>query len=208
MARTNEWTTTHPPGTELARNIDDIIRRLRLDIDERMREFIPNWADEPGPVVLADVYLGVKTSKQVVYPFNYFNGGGYGSEAVYETAGGRVLAVVSTGPLFCPIVLPPGVTIRFIDLHVNRGIVFSIDWSLYSRTFGSATAPSPLESKSVITAGNSTSQMQFEDEDGIVVDGNTMYYVGVEGFGGIPGASFSVYGLRVTYDTPNNLSTI
>lgn len=47
MVYSNSWDDTHPPGSELAKNIDEAIRRLRLDIHERMDHVVADWEADP-----------------------------------------------------------------------------------------------------------------------------------------------------------------
>lgn len=47
MAYTNAWSNAVPAGSDAANTIDDQIRRLRLDIDERMTDLVDNWEADP-----------------------------------------------------------------------------------------------------------------------------------------------------------------
>ncbi len=47
MAYTNAWTNAVPAGSDAANTIDDQIRRLRLDINERMTDLVDNWDSDP-----------------------------------------------------------------------------------------------------------------------------------------------------------------
>lgn len=64
MAYTNAWSVTVPAGSELANTIDDHLRRLRLDIEERMNDIVADWAADP--VVLNASTLPI-TQKGVQY---------------------------------------------------------------------------------------------------------------------------------------------
>lgn len=57
MAYTNAWSVTVPAGSELASTIDDHLRRLRLDIQERMNDIVTDWTADP--VVLSAIAMPV-----------------------------------------------------------------------------------------------------------------------------------------------------
>lgn len=44
---TNPWTNTSPPGSQAANTIDDEIRKLRLDIFQRMSDVVEDWTADP-----------------------------------------------------------------------------------------------------------------------------------------------------------------
>lgn len=64
MAYTNTWDDSRPPGTQLAKNIDDEFRVFRVDVHERMNSLVVDWLADP--VVLQGSMGGAKTGK-IVY---------------------------------------------------------------------------------------------------------------------------------------------
>lgn len=47
MAYTNSWTTVAPAGSAAANTADDEIRKLRLDLEERMNDLVNDWTVDP-----------------------------------------------------------------------------------------------------------------------------------------------------------------
>lgn len=47
MAYTNSWSNTVPAGSAAANTIDDAIKQLRLDIQERMDALVDDWTADP-----------------------------------------------------------------------------------------------------------------------------------------------------------------
>ena len=74
MAHTNPWSNVVPAGSDALNTADDQIRRLRLDIQERMDEVVDDWTTDPvvpqkldvsridGTPDLAVVYTGAAFS--------------------------------------------------------------------------------------------------------------------------------------------------
>lgn len=59
MAYTNvPWTNSVPLGSEAANLADDYLRRLRLDVQERMDDIVEDWInDDPVAVLTRDKYI-------------------------------------------------------------------------------------------------------------------------------------------------------
>ena len=55
MAHTNEWSNIVPAGSDALNTADDQIRRLRLDIQERMDEVVDDWTADPVVPLKLDV---------------------------------------------------------------------------------------------------------------------------------------------------------
>src|SRR6476620_10194348 len=148
MPHTNPWDTTSPPGTELAKNIDDHLRRLRLDITERLADIVDDpYAD---PLVLKNQFTGQKTGKQMVIPFSDFTCSTTGKEIIY---GHGVLNGFSDClVILAPIKLPPGVTITKVEMLMDVGDCTSINWWLYTRNFAAGGSRPSSQTANVIAA--------------------------------------------------------
>ncbi len=66
MAHTNAWSNVVPAGSDPLNTADDQIRRLRLDIQERMDEVVDDWTADPvvpkTTILVAHVYEGAALS--------------------------------------------------------------------------------------------------------------------------------------------------
>ena len=47
MAYTNAWSNIVPAGSDALNTADDQIRRLRLDVQERMDDIVADWTTDP-----------------------------------------------------------------------------------------------------------------------------------------------------------------
>jgi hypothetical protein len=209
MPHTRVWDVTSPPGSQAAAQIDDEIRKLRVDIDERMNELAVNWGLEPGPIDLKPQFKGNVVGKKLVIPFPDFMCHTDGKETrLYP---GFLQSFTDSGQLYASIKLSPGSIITLVELLVDKGDATSVDWDVYSRSFaagsgrpGSQTANVSLSHKNIAGAGvvlDATAVLAIT----VLVD--QMYYIGVDALGPA-GNSFDFYGARVTYDTPDTRNLI
>jgi hypothetical protein len=60
MAKTYPWSTIIPAGTEQASTADDHIRRLRLEIEERMNDIVEDWSADPVVLQTSEVFIGTR----------------------------------------------------------------------------------------------------------------------------------------------------
>lgn len=205
MPHTRVWDVTSPPGSQTANQIDDEIRRLRVDIDERMNEIAVSWGVEPGPIDLQPQFKGNLAGKQMLIHWSEFMCHTDGKETrLYP---GFLQSFTDSGQLYAAIKLSPGTIITLVELLVDKGDATSVDWDVYSRVFaagagrpGSQTANVSLSHKNIAGAGvvlDATAVLA------ITMLGSQMYYVGVDALGPA-GNSFDLYGARVTYTTPDS----
>ena len=206
MPHTNPWNVTDPPGTELAKNIDNSIRKLRVDIGDRFADFMVDVSADP--VVLKPEYRGNVIGKQKLISFAAFNCDTSGKEAEYRA--GYLLAFTDTGGMFADCDIPVGCTITKVEVLVDVGDAASAEFDLYSRPFAAgAGRPSSLAAQvslaHISTAAGGTALMTTGVLAVVVAAGN-IYYIGIEGIGAA-GNSFDIFGARITYDTPDNRNT-
>lgn len=202
MPHTRAWSVTAPAGTVQASQIDDEIRKLRVDVDERMSDVAVDWAADP--VVLKPEYLGNVVGKQLVIPYSAFasNRGPFGTKEVIVNIG-YLNAFTDSPILIAPVILPPGAKITKVEVMIDKGDAASIAWDLYSRSFaaGEARPGSQTAMVSLIHKTEAGANVLVSDS-GVVaftVDADHMYYIAVDGVGAA-GNSFDLYGARVTYD--------
>lgn len=184
---TNAWSEIVPAGTDPANTIDDHLRRLRLDFRERLNEIFEDWTDDP--VVLKDVYAGLKVANTIIIPFPDFQVDDNWN-LDNEGSGGSNIAA------WAPIRLIPGVTITKVEMLMQRGSS-NVTWRIRRRHF----VDGPVASDIISTVVHSTAGMVISDTGVIAhtVGSNDILYIVVEN-PGIPG--WSILAARVTYDTP------
>jgi len=207
MAHTNAWNTTDPPGSEQAKNIDDHIRKVRLDVGERLSDIVTDIMADP--LVLKPQYSGAVDGKQIVIPFSSFNSSIIGKEVTYGH--GCLTAFSDSHVVLAPIILPPGTTIKKVELLCDAGDTAGLTWYLYSRNFGGGGSRPSSQSSHTTLVTTSVSgvgvQISATSDLTFVVDAATMYYIAVDGLGP-NGLSYDIFGARVTYNTPSAQKTI
>ncbi|KKK74752.1 hypothetical protein LCGC14_2880610 [marine sediment metagenome] len=116
MAYTNSWTTVAPAGSAAANTADDEIRKLRLDMEERMNDLVNDWTVDPV-VLKSEGPSGVR--------WRHWSEGvlDRGTED-YENFTSRVLISdsISTNSRvwYAPMPLTVGTTLTDVTARVNR----------------------------------------------------------------------------------------
>lgn len=134
MAYTNVWNTTNPVGSDPASNADDDIRKLRLDIQERMDTVLGtgNWTVDP---VVS--WTGANTLFLSWGAFSIITGG-----ATWTNAAGSNYGLTTA---------TPGTYQLYAHVPVPRGVVIT-GISVVGRTSASATIVGTLESVDATTS--------------------------------------------------------
>jgi hypothetical protein len=207
MPHTRAWVVTDPAGSVQAKQIDDEMRKLRVDIDER-------WADimldtTADPVDLKPQFKGNVVGKQLILPYSDFNSSTTGKETYYQAGYGQ--AFTDTGPLVAGIKLSPGCTITLVEVLVDKGDANSVEFDFYTRSFaagagrpGSQTAQVSQAHIANVAAGV---VLMTSGVIAIAVDNAHLYYIVIEGIGPA-GNSFDFYGARITYTVPDCRNTV
>lgn len=202
MAHTNPWNVTDPPGTEQAKNIDNHIRKLRVDVGDRATDIVVDVLADPWQLK-PDAQAPV-VDKQLLIAFADFKTTTIGKEAVYTV--GRLYAFTDTDGLYAAVPVPVGCTITKIEVLADVGDASDVTWTFYNRSFAaggarpaSTTAQNSLAT--LVTAGAGVKNMA-SGVLAIVVSAAFVYYLGIEA-GGPAGNSFDLYGARITYTSPN-----
>lgn len=203
MPYTNTWAETEYPGTTQARDIDDKARLTALAIEERMEDaLVVDWRADP--VVPKDSLLGKKVGKYLLI----------GCERFRELNG--TLKAVELNPNFLAVFrgsarvmahvhLPPGTTIKLVELMVNRGDVTNYTWRLISVDFANPPTETVLiNDAAVATAGFHIRSSAVQN---IAVAENKLYYLDLDTAGAADVNSMFLYGARITYDTPDSTKT-
>lgn len=113
MAYTNTWSTTTPANTDSSAGAAADMRKIRLDIQERMETLlgVGNWSTDPIVVFAANNFLMYHWSDFVILST---------SAVTYSALAGSLYGVTPNSAanvtLYCPMVLPRGVTITTIEI--------------------------------------------------------------------------------------------
>jgi hypothetical protein len=202
MPHTNPWNVTDPPGSEQAKNIDNHIRKLRVDIGDRAADIVVDVMADPWKLK-ADAQDPV-VGKQRLISFADFKTTTIGKEAVYTA--GRLYAFTDTDGLYADVDIPVGCTITKIEVCADVGDANDITWTCYNRAFAaggarpaSVTAQNSLAT--LVTAGAGV-KLMASGVLAITIAAGFVYYLAIEA-SGPAGNSFDLYGARITYDSPN-----
>lgn len=203
MAYTDTWVNLENiAGATPANQIDDKFRARGLGIKERMNEIFVDW--EADPVVLKDSVLGKVTGKTLVIPHTLFRERSSVGAFNATLDGSGMGAFGDTGVLQASIVLPPGTTLKLVEILINT-IADSINWEVFSYTFGAALPTKTLiESATDPTAGVHFITTGVLSE---VIDAQHTYHISVDSTSSSTPPKFVVYGARITYDTPSSQQT-
>jgi hypothetical protein len=207
MAHTRAWDVTLPPGSTQAKQIDDEIRKLRVDIDERFADvFVDVLAD---PVDMKPQFKGNVDGKVLVIPFTDFNSNTDLKETHYNNGFGQ--AFTDTGPLMAGVKLSPGCIVTKVEVLVDKGDAASVEFDFFARVFaaGSGRPGSQTAQVSLFHGAGAGAGVAIITSGVLAVTilDSQMYYIAIDGIGGA-GNSFDFYGARVTYNTPDCRNTV
>lgn len=203
MPHTRAWDVTQPPGTTQAKQIDDEIRKLRVDIDERWRDFMVDPLADP--VDLKPQFKGNVVGKILVIPFANFNSNTSAKETWYNNGYGQ--AFTDTGPLLAGVSLTPGCIVTKVEVLVDKGDAASVEFDFFARSFAAgAGRPGSQTAQASLFHGSGAGAGVIIIASGVLavtIDAAQMYYIALDGIGAA-GNSFDFYGARVTYDVPDS----
>lgn len=207
MAHTRGWDVTLPPGSTQAKQIDDEIRKLRVDIDDRWRDlFVDVLAD---PVDLKPQYKGNVVGKKLLIPFANFNSNTDLKETRYGNGYGQ--AFTDTGPLIAGVCLSPGCIVTKVEVLVDKGDAASVEFDFLARSFAIGPGrPGSQASQVSLFHGAGAGAGVIIIASGVLavtILDDQLYYISIDGIGAA-GNSFDFYGARVTYDVPDCRNTV
>ena len=205
MAFTRGWDTTTPAGTRAAAQIDDAIRELKVDIDDRwvskIFTSVPNDTVEANLVVQPSI-SGTLTARrmcfgpQILINFNSDITAIQGDEVWQSNTNFQSSA-------WGNIILPTGVTIQDFEFISNRQTRTSVTAELFYTTFGVSPASTTISSLTRTAAG-----IGIESAPGaianVVNSEDRMYKVKVTAAGS---GAYLIYGFRITIDRPDCRNT-
>lgn len=200
MAYSNTWATTIPLGSSQASNLDDAIRQLRLDLNERFDGFV--FEDMTAdPLAIQQSSFGAKEDKKMVIPYTSFIiEPSEGNAFEYNT--GFVTVNANAQPVKASLMLAVGTTIKRVEWLVSTD-----DAALFSLRLrsGSFEAPSTVIDDLTLSKTSSGQEMVDSGEVGIQVDGQRYFWLEADKQDST--AAFSIWAVRITYSAPDGRST-
>lgn len=199
MAYTNPWTTAQPVDTDAVSGADDEIRKLRLDIQERMDDImgVPGgWATDP--------ITQTQTRKQHIHWSDFSSTQGGSTLAV---AGDFCINSASAVTMYAPVLLPRGVTVTMMEIQgKSTGTTAALTCTLEKVDATTGTPTRTTLATITLPAGSPVANYQITGSVGIVIDNtpaNFIYYylkvtwpadgTGLAGF----------IGVNLVYTSPN-----
>lgn len=192
------WNDTDPPGTELAKNIDDQIRLLRSEIHERMDDVVVDWTADPVVPISPIASDLVRIIPAAAFLNDYHGAAGVG------VFGGHVKGAVGTGIHLAPLgnVLPKGCTITKVEFAVTLAGTGAITVTAKLLESGDFATTPFLDPTALETLTTSTVGDNLMDTGAIshVVDTTTkIYSLSLEATAGVADTLFTIWGVRVTF---------
>lgn len=186
MPYANAWNDTDPPGTELARNIDDQIRLLRSEIHERMDDVVVDWTADP--VV---PQASIPNYSFIISPAHLF------SDSVLGNISNIFTELHAGDPRFFAQLSPPvkvGEKIIKIEVRIDRRTVPTFTVEVDSTTFDGVHTPAVEFTMSTAAGGD---QIMDSGPIAITLDAAKVYTLFLDQ--GAVGVDFvKFYGARIT----------
>lgn len=211
MAYTNTWNNNSPPGTQAANTADDELRKLRLDITERMNALVTDWLADP--IVPLSSLSGAADGLYLLFGPHIFH-----PNSVEVASDSLVAAAVHPYHLnvheyyqntdaggfdaWANIIVPVGVTITEFaaGMDINGGASASCAFYKSVITTGATAAVCPTVVRTAAGVGLATSAAFSE-----VTDDHTVY--GIRFFCPV-GDQARFYGCRIKYNRADVRSAI
>jgi hypothetical protein len=218
MPFTNIWSVVIPAGaTTQAKLIDDHIRQLRLDLQERFNAtlFKPSEAGDPDdpqpnaflrdPLVLKDEVSGKKKDKVMIIHYAEAIKNTLGKEFVFDQY--KMTAFTDTAPIYYPIHLPPGVTLKRVEVMNDKIDAGSVVIRVLKRQFLAGAALNDNVQIATVTNLVAGRVISAPADFAEVIAADFMYYIEIEATG-TAGNGFAIMGIRLTYDSPTHQTTL
>jgi hypothetical protein len=205
MPYTNIWSVVIPAGGVQAKLIDDHIRQLRLDLAERFEDVL--FVDmDTDPIVLKDAVKGKKVDKKLIIGFAELAKNILGKEYVIDAF--KMTAFTDSAVIIYPIKLPPGVTLKRMEIMNDRVDSGSVIFELRKRDFGAGFPTNDSVLVATVTNNGVAGVVVSAPADfAEVIGDDQIYFITMEATG-TAGHSYNIFGIRLTYDAPDSLSTI
>lgn len=208
MAYTNAWTVSVPAGSAPANQIDDYMRRTRLDIQERLLSVFDNMTDDP--VVVKDSIKGKVIGKRMIIPYTSFVLDDPSSDAVtYEGSdtGDDPMIIVnsSAGPVRASVILPGGITITRIQWLLDNTDSNQITLKLLAANFAVGSTLITLNS---MIKGDSGEEIVDSGTISIPISDPAGRFFWLWADKNTGGGPFHIKAVQLVYTTPDSRFTL
>lgn len=202
MPYTNPWSNIIPSGGAQASTIDDQIRQLRLDIQERMDTILDTggkWTDDP---IALPAFSGQVNDRHIIIPAHSIQHVNDEDNTRWEWGGVGIFKTQDVGLVtVCPLRLPIGIVItRFEFISQLFGIGASLGVKIFKRAFNTTDSATQIGSTLV---NNLVGAEQLIDSGAgslsETVDEST-YWIENQPSGGF--TTYWMYGYRLTVNVP------
>lgn len=198
MTYTNVWSTNRPLGSAQANQIDDEIRALRLDLQERIGLIFEDMGADP--VVIDQTKFGAATGKTLIVHGSAFTIEGSGLVNYDDTGLSEIAS--DSGPVRAWVPLPGGVSITKIEWLMSNTDTAPISVSFGCMSFELGMGVEVLNAMSSSASGASI----LDSGDIVIPVQNTKTYFLKADKGG--GGFFGLRAVKITYNCPDGRSTI
>lgn len=202
MAFTNNWDNNIPSGAVAANQIDEHIRRVRLDVYERLASIFKDI--NADPLELKSAIIGAKDHSILsIAPHGFMP---IDDEDDIERLDTNINTDNSGGgEMYLPLMLPVGMKVRRYAVLVNRGTRTNAKLLVRSInvTTGAAVDIVPLVTKT--TAGIFLLTHDAEIEDTVAANEARFIRVSFD-YSGLP-ARGAIYGVQITYDSAGPIAS-
>lgn len=195
MPYTNVWSVSVPVGSLPANQIDSAIQQVRLDIAQRLEgALIESMSTDP--VVAKAAITGKVVGKKILFGPHIFMHRDTTDDGMHENT---YVQTDNDKSAVASLNFPQGVTITKVDVYVDKLLSTNVDFQLQRVAVATGTG-TDVETTSSVGVGIH-----------IISSGNMAYVVNDTevvllriGFTGGITRQGRIYGVRVTYNTPDS----
>lgn len=154
MAYTNVWSTSTPANLDSSSGAAADMRKIRLDIQERMETLlgVGNWSVDPVGVLSNDLFMMFHWSD-----FSMLSGTAGAWTAAVGTLYGASYGSANTAAFYCPLILPRGVEITEIEVLGQTGAGSSLTLTLEEVDATTGTVTQTTHATATMAAGTTQS---------------------------------------------------
>ncbi len=206
MSYTRPWSVLIPANSDAASGAASDMRKIRVDISERMATLLGSgeWEKDPIEVFAKDQFLMYHWSDFAVLTSS---GGTWGASA--GTLYGVTNGTLNTGVLYCPCLLPRGVVVTSIEILGQTGAGGALVATLESIDATTGTVTQATHATATVGASvtqDSTSSATVSVTIDATLTNYVFYYIKVTTTAGSANSWFQ--GVRVNYTRANIGQTI
>lgn len=209
MSYTNTWSTTTPANTDSSAGAAADMRKIRLDIQERMETLLGtgNWATDPVTLIGSDALF-------LMYHWSDFNILSVTGGVTWSAAAGTQYGVTPNGAtttvFYCPMIIPRGVTITSIEVLGGTGASSTLTGVLEDLDATTGTVAVTTHATVAMLAGT-TQTAKVSSTISVQVDSTLtnykFYYLKLTLVAGAASAAW-FQGIRVNYTRANISQTL